>query len=67
MVIRDNLSDWVDDHVVALIMEFTPEDDAAVVVVGEGISDGDDVDDAGDNSDVGDKDNNVCEGGNTSG
>ena len=49
-VIRDNLLDWVDDHVDALVAEFAPEDDAAVVVVRGGGADDDDEDDASDSS-----------------
>ena len=44
-VIRDNLSGWVDDHVDALVAEFAPEDDAAVIMADEEGTDDDDKDD----------------------
>ena len=31
MVIQDNLANWVDDYVDALVAEFAPEDDVVVI------------------------------------
>ena len=56
-VIQDNLTDWVDDHVDALVAEFAPEDDAIVIAVGEGDADDANEDDASDSSGGMDEDN----------
>ena len=44
-VVQDNLAGWVDDHMDALVAEFTPEDDTVVIAVGEVGADGDDEED----------------------
>ena len=49
-VIQDNLANWVDDHVDALLAEFAPEDDAIMVATGEVEADDADEDHASDSS-----------------
>ena len=45
LVVQDNLTGWVDDHVDALVEEFAPEDDMVVIVAGEDDASSDDEED----------------------
>ena len=44
-VVQDNLAGWVDDHVDALVAEFTPEENTVMIAAEEVGADGDDEED----------------------
>ena len=46
-VVQDNLAGWVDDHMDALVAEFTPEENTVMIAAEEVGADGDDEEDGG--------------------